>query len=156
MTLQTRLRVLTLVMLVLWLTGAQPTPAAAQSIIRWSTPQRIPGYFDKTTPPYMVVDQNRTVHAMTSQKYPDGEVVIFYNRWTLEGGWTKPVDVLISPVYEARLMGVVLDKAGILHVLFFGGNDNGALMYYASARLVRPGADWRQCDHTQHCSNGRR
>jgi len=136
MTLQTRFRTLTLIMLVLWLAGAQPTPAAAQSIIRWSTPQRIPGYFDKTTPPYMVVDQNRTVHAMTSQKYPDGEVVIFYNRWTLEGGWTKPVDVLISPVYEARLMGVVLGKAGILHVLFFGGNDNGALMYYARAAAI--------------------
>jgi len=111
-------------------------PVAAQSILRWSPQQQIPGYFDKTLPPYLVADQNRTVHALTSQRFGEGnagEVVILYSRWTVAGGWTEPVDVLISPLYEARLMGVFLDSTGILHVLFFGGNDNGATMYYATA-----------------------
>ena len=118
-------------------------PVAAQaSIIRWSPQQRIPGYFDRTLPPYLIADQNRTVHAFTSQKYGDGadsQVIIVYNRWTMAQGWTKPVDILISPVYEARIMGVLLDQSGIMHLLFFGGNDNGATIYYAKAAAVNAG-----------------
>jgi len=118
-------------------------PVIAQSkIIRWSPPQRIPGYFDRTLPPYLIADQNRTVHAFTSQKYGEGsdsQVIIVYNRWTMAQGWTKPVDILISPVYEARIMGVLLDQSGIMHLLFFGGNDNGATMYYAQAAAVNAG-----------------
>ena len=114
-------------------------PVAAQANVRWSPQQRIPGYFDRTLPPYLVADQNQNVYAFTSQKYgdgPDSQVIIVYSRWSVAQGWTKPVDILISPVYEARIMGVFLDQSGIIHLLFFGGNDNGATMYYSKAAAI--------------------
>ncbi len=115
------------------------TPTNAQSIVRWSSQQRIPGYFNSTRPPYLIADQNHTVHAFASQRFGEGsdsQVLITYNRWTVETGWTKPTDIMVSPVYEARIMGVFLDKTGIMHMLFFGGNDNGASMYYTRAAAV--------------------
>ncbi len=133
------LRLLMLTIVLLLPIFGNSMPAVAQSSVRWSHQQRIPGYFDRTHPPYLVADQNHTVHAFVSQRFGEGagsEVVITYNRWTLAGGWTKPVDILISPLYEARIMGVFLDKTGIMHLLFFGGNDNGANMYYARAAAV--------------------
>ncbi|MCX6043815.1 MAG: sialidase family protein [Chloroflexi bacterium] len=115
------------------------TPTDAQSIVRWSNQQRIPGYFDSTRPPYLIADQNHTVHAFASQRFGEGsdsQVLITYNRWTAEGGWTTPTDIMMSPLYEARIMGVFLDKTGIIHMLFFGGNDNGANMYYTRVAAV--------------------
>lgn len=123
------------------LVGAS-VPTNAQSVVHWSSQQRIPGYFDSTRSPYLIADQNHTVHAFASQRFGEGsdsQVIITYNRWTPTDGWTKPTDIVMSPVYEARIMGVFLDSKGIMHMLFFGGNDNGANMYYTRAAAVDAG-----------------
>jgi hypothetical protein len=41
---------------------------ANQGLNQWSPPQTVPGYGDETNPPVRVADQNRTVHAFTSQR----------------------------------------------------------------------------------------
>lgn len=116
--------------------GQAPAQVEAQNS-EWSTPQTIPGYDPATWPPILVADQNRTVHAFSSQPVDGGggEIVeaVFYNRWTLEHGWTFPTDILLSPYKDARVTDARLDRKGILHVLFFGGDSTGADIYYSQA-----------------------
>ncbi len=104
---------------------------------QWSTPQTIPLYHPETWPPVLVADQNRTIHAFSSQwiNEDNGEAlrVIFYNQWSLEQGWTIPVDIIISPKKEARITDAHLDKNGMLHVVFWGGDNTGADIYYSKA-----------------------
>jgi hypothetical protein len=116
--------------------------AAAQQPSRWSPQERIPGYADGTQPPYLIADRNRTVHAFTSQQVDEdssAQVVIIYNQWTLEKGWTTPIDILLSPLGQARIQGVYLDQAGMIHLIFFGGNDQAANIYYSRAPITDAG-----------------
>ena len=87
---------------------------------RWSAPKRIPSYPSEMIPPILIADQNRTVHAFSSQGVDrtGSETVqaIVYNQWTLERGWTTPVDIILSPNKEARLTDVYLDKDGFFHL----------------------------------------
>jgi len=110
---------------------------------QWSVPQRIPLYQPDTNPPFLIADQNRTIHALSSQWIvTEGNVpllVIFYNQWTFERGWTVPVDVLIAPYQEARLTDAHLDDNGILHVVFWGGDSTGADMFYSKAPAAMAG-----------------
>lgn len=114
---------------------------AAQEPPQWSLHERVPGYLDDTLPPYLVADRNRTVHAFTSQMIGEDrpQLVIVYRQWTLEGGWTDPVDILMSPEGEARLYGAFLDEAGMMHVMFFGGDDWSANIYYSRAPAASAG-----------------
>lgn len=110
---------------------------SAQSPLRWSIPRRIPGYADDTWPPYLVIDQNRTVHAFTSQGI-GAEVAVFYNQWSPNGVWTRPVDILLSPrAGQAFVQGAYLDPQGMMHVIFYGGNDQGGEYYYSQAPAVK-------------------
>jgi hypothetical protein len=111
---------------------------AAQEPSRWPPQQQIPYFHPENEPPILVTDQNRTVHAFSSQWFDEeggeGEYAIIYNQWTLQGGWTKPNDILLSPLYnDARVMGVVLDQRGIFHLIFIGGHDIEARVYYSKA-----------------------
>jgi hypothetical protein len=103
----------------------------------WSVPQTIPGYDPATISPILVPDQNRTVHAFSSQwiNNPNEDPIraIVYNQWTLENGWTNPVDIIMSPTQEARLTDVYLDKNGVFHLTFYGGNNTKANIYYTQA-----------------------
>lgn len=107
---------------------------------QWSTPQTIPLYHPETWPPILIADQNRTVHAISSQWIDNGSGTyvreIVYNQWTLQNGWTIPVDIVLSPVKEARLTDAFLDKEGMLHVVFFGGDNTSANIYYSKAPAV--------------------
>jgi hypothetical protein len=59
-------------------------------------------------------------------------LVIMYNRWTLQEGWTALIDVLLPPLKnQARLMDAYLDQAGIIHLVFVGGDNTEANLYYA-------------------------
>ena len=83
---------------------------SAQEPNGWPAQQRIPDFHPETNTPILVADQNRTVHAFSSQWLDDDEDnavrAIAYNQWTLEGGWTPPVDILLSPLKDdARLTG---------------------------------------------------
>ena len=113
-----------------------PARAEAQNA-QWSTPQTIPGYDPETWTPILVADQNRTVHAFSSQPVDAGGgksvQAVFYNRWTVEQGWTIPSDILLSPYKDARITDVYLDRKDTFHVVFFGGDNTGADIYYSKA-----------------------
>lgn len=111
---------------------------AAQQHTSWPPQQTIPGYHPETAPPVLLADQNRTVHAFSSQWIgEDGSqsvLAINYNQWTLNGGWTEPNDILLPAIKDqARLLDGLLDETGIMHVAFFSGDDTEANIYYAKA-----------------------
>ena len=112
---------------------------SAQS--NWSLPQRIPGYTIDVDnlPPDLIADRNNTVHSFASEWIEDGgrQLVIVYSSWTLDGGWTKPVDIIISPVKEARILGVALDDFGMFHLIFFGGEEPSGDLYYTQAPALQ-------------------
>jgi hypothetical protein len=107
----------------------------AQNIPRWSAPQRIPGHGDMIWTPFVVADQSQTVHAIVSDwvNESDPRLAIVYSQWRLDRGWSMPVDILLPPSGEARVHGVFLDEEGILHLIFFGGDDRRANIYYSRA-----------------------
>jgi hypothetical protein len=105
----------------------------------WSAPDTIPGYHPETNPPVLVADQNRTVHAFSSQWIGEGTNsarVIMYNRWTYNQGWTLPVDILLSPLKEARLLDAYLDPTGMMHLAFWGGDNTYANIYYTRSLAI--------------------
>jgi hypothetical protein len=102
----------------------------------WTPQQRIPGYDDGTSPPVLIADRNGTVHAFSYQQARSSaqEIAIIYNTWTLGQGWSLPNDILLSPLkHAARLLGVFLDDKGFFHLIFFGGDNTGANIYYSRA-----------------------
>lgn len=117
------------------------TAAMAQQPEQWTPPQTIPDYHYNTNTPYLIADQQQTVHAFSSQLLgeEEGEVVraIVYNLWTMEQGWSTPVDILLSPIKEARILDVFLDQKGMLHLIFFGGDETSASVYYAQAPATK-------------------
>jgi len=119
-----------------------PLPVVAQPPLPWSRQQQIPNFDPETEPPVLVADQNRTVHAFSSQAFDDddsgsGGYGIYYNQWALQKGWTKPNNILLSPLYnDARVMGVVLDPYGIFHLVFVGGQEIEAHVYYSQAAAI--------------------
>jgi hypothetical protein len=111
---------------------ARPPQVAAQAT-SWSAPGHVPDYADDDEPPYLIADQDRTVHAFNSE-WIDGDLAVTYRRWTQADGWTSPVDVLASDrAGYAQIEGAYLDLGGVAHVVYFGGNEQGASIYYARA-----------------------
>jgi hypothetical protein len=118
--------------------------AAAQESPVWPPQQRIPGYEANTWPPILIPDQNRTVHAFSSQWLDGGGGpavrAIVYNQWTADQGWTPPNDVILSPFKsESRILDAFLDPAGMVHLIFWGGDNTQANVYYARAPLLEAG-----------------
>lgn len=110
--------------------------STSKQAFHWSTPATISGISLDSYPPILVTDDNRTVHAFSSQWV--GEIgnsmkAIFYTQWTLEQGWTIPIDIIISPVQEARVTDAFLDDEGIIHLVFYGGNGISGDIYYTRA-----------------------
>ncbi len=118
-------------------------PVAAQQLNQWTPQQTIPNFHYNTNPPYLVADQNRTVHAFSTQWLGEDEGTpvraIVYNQWTLTQGWTNPIDILLSPVKEARVLDVFLDQQGMIHLIFFGGDETSANIYYTQAPATHAG-----------------
>jgi hypothetical protein len=116
------------------------TRVMAQDSGGWAPDRRIPGYLDDTLAPVLLSDQNRTVHAFASQKIQIGEdqkQAIVYRQWTLTGGWTRPIDVLLSPTGDAQILDVFLDSKGVFHLAFWGGKpDEYGNVYYSSVRAT--------------------
>jgi hypothetical protein len=105
----------------------------------WTVPQNIPGYDKSAWPPILVADQNRQVHAFSSQWINDGTGTeyssIVYNRWTFKDGWTQPIDILLSPSGEARLTDAYLDRNGTVHIIFWAGDNTAANLYHSQSDL---------------------
>ena len=115
------------------------SPLAAQQPNQWSPPQRIPYYDDEGQAPHLLADSNKTVHAFNSQKV-SGQLVITYRQWSLDQGWTAPIDILLPPEKgQARMMDAFLDHSGMIHLVFFSGNDVNADIYYSKAPAVHAG-----------------
>ena len=126
------------------LVGVSFHPVFAQNNSNWSPQQRIPGYENETWPPILIADRNRTVHAFSSQWLSgdrDSAIrVIMYNQWSIDRGWTKPVDILKSPLKnDAQLLDAFLDLSGMVHVIYFGGDDTEANIYYSRAPINEAG-----------------
>ncbi len=119
--------------------AAAGTPTPTPSPLRWFPQRHIPGIADDANPPILVADQNRTVHAFFSQ-WNGGELAVFYNQWTLNGNWSRPIDILLSPnSHQAIVLGALLDDQGIMHVAFFGGTAERAEIYYSYAPATEAG-----------------
>jgi len=122
--------------------GTYTEPKPAQG---WVLDQKVPGYLDDTFTPFLVADQNRTVHAFATQRVGDGSAyrqAIIYRQWRLTGGWTSPIDILLSPTWDARVLGAYLDPDDIIHLIFWGsGTDTiDASVYYSKAPLSEAGS----------------
>jgi hypothetical protein len=108
----------------------------------WSSQQQIPGYADETAPPILIADRTGIVHAFSYQQMGSGgkEIAIIYSFWTPDQGWSSPIDILLSPLKnEARLLSVFLDKKGFFHLIFFGGDNTNANIYYSKATVASAG-----------------
>lgn len=112
---------------------------SAQTLDQWTADQRVPGYLDDTFTPFLLADQNRTVHAFASQWVSNGDgdrqLAIVYRKWSLMGGWTKPIDILLSPSGEARIESAFIDSSGMVHVIFWGGDSKSANIFYSHAAI---------------------
>lgn len=138
-------RLLALILLALIGTLILPPAAPLVAQYHWSLQQRIPDYDDEARTPYLVADQNRTVHAFNYQPVGDREMAIFYRQWTVEQRWTTPVDILLPDTnVPDSLQGVFLDRAGTLHLIYFagyhiGGNQLRGTINYSRARAANAG-----------------
>lgn len=116
----------------------------AQQPQTWLPQQTIPDYHPMTNPPLMIADQNRTVHAFSSQWFVEKDEplrAIVYNYWTMNEGWSAPIDIILSPnKRDARVTGVYLEpETGTLHLTFWGGDSTDANIYYSKALLADAG-----------------
>jgi len=113
----------------------------AQAASFWIEQKRIPDIPDFTQePPFLIVDQNNTVHAFNSQPLLEGDEVspetIFYRQWTEEGGWTSPIDIFyLEGGASIQILGVTSDSTGVVSLIYqqnFG-------VYFTSTFLVNAG-----------------
>lgn len=84
--------------------------------LNWSQQEKIPDYYYDSFAPYLVADQNHTVHAfqyvgLKNLWDSDSYLAIFYRQWRLDTGWSTPIDILLPPstAPELGLYGVSLD-----------------------------------------------
>ena len=86
----------------------------AQPVYQWNPDKKIPGYLKGTFTPFLLADQNRTVHAFANQwaGYGSGRrQAIFYRQWTLSGGWTRPIAHGTSPARQTTRETIPVAKA---------------------------------------------
>ena len=126
-------------LLLLFVNVAQPK---AQAAFFWSEQKRIPDYPDFAhEPPFMIADQNHTIHAFNAQPLHLGEEnspnAIFYRQWTKERGWAKPNDIIYNSAGGSLdILGVTSDPSGMVYLLFQQGFSN---IYITSAYLANAG-----------------
>ena len=118
--------------------GLDYKPVYASHANDWTPDAKVPGYLDDTFTPFLVADQNKTVHAFATQWVGVGtnrKRAIVYRQWTLAGGWTRSVDILLSPTWDAQMLGVYLSPDGKFHLVFWGSGTESvkAGVYYSSA-----------------------
>ena len=120
-----------IVIVTMALSGFSAFSVWSQGNSPWEPAQVIPLYTD-IYPPIMVPDQNRTAHAFNSESQADDSIVIYYRKWSLDQGWTTPVDILlINPSRRDALQDVLLDPLGRFHMVYFSGvlEQQGNLLY---------------------------
>ncbi|MEZ4731854.1 MAG: sialidase family protein [Caldilineaceae bacterium] len=113
--------------------AARPVQAAGP--LNWTPPAQIPYLDPNVNTPFLLTDSAGVIHAFSSQRITESWTrVIVYNRWQRTTGWSEPVDILLSPLHdEAHAPAAYLDRHGIIHLVFFGGHDVSADIYYSRA-----------------------
>lgn len=101
----------------------------------WETPHTIPGLVDTGRDPYFVVDPAGKLHVFHSQ-WVGEQVAIVYSQWTVGGGWLAPVDIIVSDVGQARITGAFVDDTGMMNLIFWGGIDLDAGIFFTRAPLT--------------------
>jgi len=119
--------------------GANSFLSQAQGPLQWSPQAKVPFYEERTEePPFLIADQNRTIHAFNSQPFElevEGSPrVVVYRRWALEGGWTDPIDVIFDP-RGVEVLAVFFDQISTIHLVLAIEGD----IYHTRAPLVNAG-----------------
>jgi hypothetical protein len=107
----------------------------------WSPQQRVAGLGENVSTPFLVADSNRTVHAFVSDWVgsTNPQLAVVYLQWTREGSWTNPVDIILPQRGQARVKGAFLDDSGVMHLIFFGGDDISGGIFYSRAQTLEAG-----------------
>lgn len=113
-------------------------PSIAQSNNQWAPVQHVPGYQDDALTPELVADQNRSVHAFNSMLV-DQQLAIAYSKWRRDRGWTTPVDIVLPVTGQNRMEAAFLDQSGMMHIVYFGGDDLDGDIFYSRAPAVNAG-----------------
>jgi hypothetical protein len=135
-------------LVVVWLmVAANVFIASAQVRNQWTFQRQIPDYYNHSRAPYMVADQNRTVHAFNIQPIDQDETALFYRQWSIERGWTRPIDIIIPPRSGTfSVQEIFLDRLGFLRMIFFVGDPESGGIYFTSAHVSLAGhaKSWSQ------------
>lgn len=119
--------------------GMNRLQVSAQESLTWVEPHRIPGYDSSADVPFLIADQNRTIHAFNSV-WLGGERAIVYSQWILGQGWTKPIDIILPQIAnENRLKSAFLDDKDMVHLVFFSGDEIRSNIYHTKAPLIHAG-----------------
>ncbi len=122
---------------ILLVSGVGKFFVSTQGMNQWSPQQRIPDYGDEFRPPCLVADMNYTVHVFNNQPLDGGENAIFYRKWSIDQGWTHPIDIILSPLPGApQVQGCFIDKTGFMHLVFFAGNEIEGEIYYSRVPAI--------------------
>ena len=141
-----RLWLILFIALAVLFVGVGYKPVNARNGYGWAPDEKVPGYLDDTFPPFLIADQNRTVHAFTSQWVKVNEEsrqAIVYRQWSLLGGWTRPVDIILSPLGgNASFLSAYMDSSDTMHLIFSATEalTRKSYVYYTSAPAAN--ADW--------------
>jgi hypothetical protein len=114
----------------------------AQSANFWSEQRKIPDYFAVAQqPPYMVADQNHTIHAFNSQPLDlEAEVspkALYYRQWREESGWTYPNDIILDENgRDVEVLDVASDSSGVVYLIF---QKDFQSIYFTYATLADAG-----------------
>lgn len=117
----------------------------AQGETLWSEMEKIPEFNPiGQQPPYLLADQNNTIHAFNSQPLvlsdENSPKAVFYRQWTKDAGWTYPVDILIDDSGgDIEILDVASNQAGIVYLLYQKNFDE---IYYTFAYLSEAGSSF--------------
>lgn len=118
-------------------TAALASPSA-QELAHWSEPMRIPEYHNPLSPPKLAAGRDGTVHAFELGGRGGVEFAIYHREWTLDAGWSRPVDILLPPFLGVApsLQDVLLTSDDELLLIFYAGGQEGGDLYLSSANVA--------------------
>jgi len=106
--------------------------------LSWVLAQRIPGYDDDALDP-VLVKGNQVIYAFNTKQMGEARVIIF-SQWTMNQGWTTPVDILLAPLLgQLDVLDAYLDPDGTFHMIYYAGDDTLANIYYSQASIWSAG-----------------
>jgi hypothetical protein len=109
------------------------TAQADPSAIKWSEPIMLSNPTVDAWPPSMATDSAGNIHVIWSQTMtadpPPGEGdTLFYTRFD-GNSWTKPTDIIVSPIGSTEWSDITTSPDGMVHVIWGTGGEDSRLMY---------------------------